>query len=244
MEKYGFIYIWRDKKRKMFYIGCHWGTEDDGYICSSNRMHKAYKRRPEDFKRRVVQRLYTTRQELLEAEYYWLSLIPDSELGKKFYNANKHHFGHWTTRSDAEEIKAKKMRGRIVSPETREKIRQSLIGKPQPWNVGRATSQETRMKMSAAKIGKQRTPHSAETKAKMSAKAMGRTFSEDTRRKMSETNKLLGIKPPNQSGYDHSKRKSSLRGENQTDAQKARAAQHSEFMKNRIPWNKGLKQSG
>lgn len=27
MEKYGFVYIWYDRKRKMYYIGSHYGTE-------------------------------------------------------------------------------------------------------------------------------------------------------------------------------------------------------------------------
>lgn len=35
MEKHGFVYIWFDKKKNMFYIGSHWGHEQDGYICSS-----------------------------------------------------------------------------------------------------------------------------------------------------------------------------------------------------------------
>ena len=34
--KYGFVYIWYDRKHHRYYIGCHWGTIDDGYICSSN----------------------------------------------------------------------------------------------------------------------------------------------------------------------------------------------------------------
>lgn len=42
-EKYGFVYIWRDKKHNRYYIGCHWGTTDDGYICSSPWMKQAYK---------------------------------------------------------------------------------------------------------------------------------------------------------------------------------------------------------
>lgn len=29
-EKYGFVYIWRDRKYNRYYIGCHWGREDDG----------------------------------------------------------------------------------------------------------------------------------------------------------------------------------------------------------------------
>ena len=66
MEKYGFVYIWFDKKHKMYYIGCHWGTETDGYICSSNRMKNAYRRRPKDFKRKILENV-NDRKTLLEA---------------------------------------------------------------------------------------------------------------------------------------------------------------------------------
>lgn len=96
MEKYGFVYLWRDRKRGMFYVGCHWGSEDDGYICSSNRMRNAYKRRPKDFKRKILKRVYTNRQELQLLEHSYLSLIEDEELGKKYYNLTKHINGHWS----------------------------------------------------------------------------------------------------------------------------------------------------
>ena len=39
-EKYGFIYIWYDRKHQRYYLGRHWGTENDGYICSSNKMRE------------------------------------------------------------------------------------------------------------------------------------------------------------------------------------------------------------
>lgn len=96
MENYGFVYIWYDRKHKRFYIGSHWGTEDDGYICSSNWMRDAYRRRPDDFKRRIIEKSYN-RKILLEIEHKWLSLIPSSELGKGYYNLRKHMYGHWTT---------------------------------------------------------------------------------------------------------------------------------------------------
>ena len=96
MEKYGFIYIWYDCKRKMYYIGSHYGTEDDGYICSSNRMRDAYRRRSHDFKRRIIKNKID-RSNLLEEEHKWLQLIPDDELGKKYYNLRKHKWGHWST---------------------------------------------------------------------------------------------------------------------------------------------------
>ncbi len=30
-QKYGFIYLWRDRKHNRYYLGSHWGSEDDGY---------------------------------------------------------------------------------------------------------------------------------------------------------------------------------------------------------------------
>jgi len=32
MQKYGFVYIWFDRKHKRYYIDSHWGKEDDSYI--------------------------------------------------------------------------------------------------------------------------------------------------------------------------------------------------------------------
>lgn len=95
MEKYGFVYIWYDRKHKRFYIGCHWGLVDDGYICSSNWMRRSYKRRPQDFKRRIIETVYS-RNDLLQAEGRWLSMIPVEELGKSYYNLRNHTNGHWT----------------------------------------------------------------------------------------------------------------------------------------------------
>lgn len=151
MEKYGFVYIWYDRKRKMYYIGCHWGTEDDGYICSSNRMRDAYRRRPHDFKRRIIQIIRSNRMELLSEEYKWLSLIDDKELGKRYYNHSKMHFGHWSSLPDRENIieKIKKNAnkvGRIKTPEEREKLSKSL--------TGRTRSIESRKKQSQFWKGK------------------------------------------------------------------------------------------
>ena len=78
--EYGIVYLWYDRKHKRYYVGSHWGTENDGYVCSSTWMKKAYKRRPEDFKKKIIKRVYTTRKELLDEEYKWLSLIKEEEL--------------------------------------------------------------------------------------------------------------------------------------------------------------------
>lgn len=103
-EKTGFVYIWYDRLRKMYYIGCHVGDVNDGYICSSNRMRDAYRRRPKDFKRRIL-KADIPKSKLLEEEHKWLSLIDDVELGYKYYNHSKHRFGHWSNTPQADSIR-------------------------------------------------------------------------------------------------------------------------------------------
>jgi hypothetical protein len=128
-NKYGFVYIWYDGKRKMYYIGSHWGTENDGYICSSNRMRDAYRRRPKDFKRRIL-KVVSDRTKLLETEYEYLSMIEENELGKKYYNLTNHKNGHWS--SYPEKVKtlsekiSHKTKEAMVKPEVRQKYEKGL----------------------------------------------------------------------------------------------------------------------
>ena len=153
MEKYGFVYIWFDRKHKRYYIGSHWGTEDDGYICSSTWMRNAYKYRPNDFKRKIIARVYDSKSALLQKEYEYLSLIESDELGKKYYNLTNHLNGHWMTDEEyaknlserisqktkeamqRPEVREKYLKGlenrdnRSSDPEVREKRRQSMMGK-------------------------------------------------------------------------------------------------------------------
>lgn len=77
----GFVYVWLDRKHGRYYVGSHWGTEDDGYVCSSKWMKQAYSRRPSDFRRRVVSRIDTTKRDLREEELRWLRMIRPDELG-------------------------------------------------------------------------------------------------------------------------------------------------------------------
>lgn len=125
----GFVYIWFDKKHKRYYIGSHLGTTTDGYICSSRWMKISYKRRPQDFKRRIIFKsdsiLY---KDLLFEEYKWLSLIKEEELGKKYYNITNHHPNHWAAGENIDEIK-KKTTSKINKPmseEQKQKISKTM----------------------------------------------------------------------------------------------------------------------
>lgn len=130
MQKYGFVYIWYDRKRKMYYIGCHWGSVNDGYICSSNRMRDAYRRRPQDFKRKILKTNISIREQIFEEEHKWFSLIKDEELGKKYYNLRKHKWGHWTTDVNSKltisEKISQKTKEAMYRPEVREKYLNGL----------------------------------------------------------------------------------------------------------------------
>lgn len=138
-KKYGFVYIWYDRKHSRYYIGCHWGQENDDYICSSTWMRNAYKRRPADFKRRILCTNVVSKQTLLEEEYKWLKLIKDEELGIRYYNLSNTFQAHWT--SDEEKVKT-----------IGQKISLANKGK-WTWNKGRPHSEETKRKLSESHKG-------------------------------------------------------------------------------------------
>lgn len=82
--KKGFIYIWRDKVRKMYYIGSHDGTPDDGYISSSRWLNAEIKFRPKDFRRRIIKFIDVKKLKL--EEHKLINTIKDDEFGSKYYN--------------------------------------------------------------------------------------------------------------------------------------------------------------
>jgi NUMOD3 motif len=182
--KYGFVYIWFDRKHKRYYVGCRWGDEKDGYICSSPWMKASYKKRPGDFKRRILTRVYTNRKDLLEEEYRWLSMMKIEELhGPRYYNIHNRHFTHWSVDDVSRSLvgrkisKANKGNPKLSTPrpktdEHRQKISNTLKGRP----LGYERSQETRDKISAnskrlqleGRVGMKGRKHTDNTKNKMS----------------------------------------------------------------------------
>ena len=112
MEKYGFVYIWFDRKHKRYYIGCHWGFEHDGYICSSPWMKQAYKLRPSDFKRRILKSNISSKDLTYDEELKWLRLIKEEEISPKskyprYYNINIKNNNIWHRQEDTKSIRDK-----------------------------------------------------------------------------------------------------------------------------------------
>jgi hypothetical protein len=124
----GFVYVWYDQKQKMYYVGSHWGYETDGYVCSSKRMRDNYRNRPHDFKRRIVSRVNTCRRDLLFEEQRWLYMIPDNQLGQKYYNMTKRFNTPWgNTEKLNNEFKTKiseKLQAAFKRPEFQESYKE------------------------------------------------------------------------------------------------------------------------
>lgn len=93
-DYFGFVYLWFDSHRRKFCVGSHYGAVDDGYITSTGWMRKAYKKRPQDFKRRILYHLpVDCKKTLLIAEQKVLSKLRDDELGTRYYNLKKEASG-------------------------------------------------------------------------------------------------------------------------------------------------------
>jgi len=182
VEKQGFVYIWYDRKNKMYYIGSHWGTPDDGYICSSPKMLRAYARRRDDFKRRIIKFGFLSQKELLEEEDRWLRMIDpsktvtankrlrDREKNVRYYNINLKAWESWhhiegRKKTIGQKISASK-KGKSIGPcseETKKKIGDA--------NRGRKFTEEHRTKLREAKLGKKLTE---EHKQKIGQSGLGR----------------------------------------------------------------------
>ena len=178
MSKYGFVYVWFDRKKKRYYVGSHWGTEDDGYVCSSQWMHRARAKRPEDFKRRIVARVYE-RSELQREEHRWLQMMKPHELARFNTTAKRRE----TTRyyNLVNEVR----NAWHHDPENRKTIGQKISaakkGKntgPRPESVGKAISEAKKRKFAerggmteehkAALSRVKKKPHTDEWKAENS----------------------------------------------------------------------------
>lgn len=163
MLKSGFVYIWYDRKHARFYIGSHWGTERDGYVCSSNWMRRAYRRRPDDFKRRVIQRVESNRIDLFKAEEKWLQLIKQEEIKVRYYNLTRSVKNLWHQHPEkvkeiGQKISQQKL-GKKTGPrsqEVKDRISAATKGKKKTltpesvaWKKGRKLTEERRLNISA-----------------------------------------------------------------------------------------------
>jgi hypothetical protein len=111
------------------------------------------------------------RKQLLETEQRWLDMIPKGELGKRFYNLQR-HTSKWIANEGKRKTAGEKIgaanRVRVVSEETRKKL--------STWGRSKTLSPEHREKIGAAHRDKIRGPQSPERRAANSFAHRGLTY--------------------------------------------------------------------
>jgi hypothetical protein len=175
-------------------------------------MRRAYYRRPEAFKRRILKTNILTKREMFLEEQRYFSMIKREELKTRYYNLNI-WIEHWLLKADEDALTIKqKMRNAKLgkkrgphSAEHREKLRQSLMGHVQSEesklkmsetrtgkycgdnssNKGLVRSEETKQKIREANLGKK---HSEEHKRKISEQSKGRLHTDESKLKISQAN--------------------------------------------------------
>ena len=149
-----FVYCWTDHATSKLYVGFHKGNPDDGYICSSKHMKKEYKARPQDFTRQII--ATGTYEDCRNFENVVIKAMFEQQV--PCYNLNVNGVIRFT-----DEIRAKisaTHKGKVISESHRQALRD--------WNKTRApASDETREKIRQSKLGKKRGPMSDEQKRKI-----------------------------------------------------------------------------
>lgn len=131
MQKYGFVYIWFDKKHKRYYVGSHWGSIDDGYICSSSWMKRAYKLRSQDFKRRIIKNNLKSKLEMFNEEQRILNMIKKEEISPntetpRYYNLRTIS-AHWSSSEEGTKNLSEKISIKTKEAMQRPEVRQKYL---------------------------------------------------------------------------------------------------------------------
>lgn len=161
MQKYGFVYIWFDRKHKRYYVGCHWGTIEDGYLCSSNWMRDAHKRRPEDFKRRILKTNLTREQMYIEEQRYFDTIKPE-EIKVRYYNLHLSSKKPWHQYPEHVKTIGQKISHSKKGKNTGRACLDHVRAATSKANKGRVFTEEHREKLRKAKLGKKLTPEHRE----------------------------------------------------------------------------------
>ena len=127
MSKEAFLYLWRDMKNKMYYLGVHKHKDGDDYAHTSSVMeYFKYSTRPSYMKRRIL--AWGTWDEMYKLESKILGI--KSKLDR-YYNVNK-----TPNTQKAGKLGGLANKGKKKTPEHTEKIAKSNKGQESHWLNG------------------------------------------------------------------------------------------------------------
>ena len=146
MNYYGFIYEWIDSTNGKNYLGSHKGLIDDGYIGSGTLFLRAFKKRPYDFTREIIEYVYEDdRKVLLEREQKYLDLIDWSNTYNLLSFVSGGSMKGWKHTKEAKKKQSKIKLGKTHTEETKQIMSEKAKGNTNskkgkiPWNKGLKT---------------------------------------------------------------------------------------------------------
>lgn len=204
MKPLGFIYVTTCKTNGKIYIGKHEFSDDkhlnSHYLGSGILLRKAIKKYgKENFERKILKICFSINQ-LNGYETYYIRKL-DARNPEVGYNLAKGGYGFRSGENNPSYGDGTKnpFYGKHHTDETKRKISEANSGKVSP-NKGKRMSEEARRKMSIAAKKRMSNPennpmygkhHTEATKEKNRQKHIGKTYSEESRKKMSESMKKL-----------------------------------------------------
>lgn len=100
-DYFGFVYEWTDHSNMIKYIGSHHGSTEDSYKGSNTRFRRAIKKRPEDFKRKILEySLIDKKEHTLSIEQKWLDSVENIKDNPEYYNQKNEASGGWSFITD------------------------------------------------------------------------------------------------------------------------------------------------
>lgn len=134
----GFIYMWVNTHNDKKYIGLHVGKDTDGYVGSGTAFRRAVDKYGIGvFTRSVLWYEYESEQSLYQKEFDIIN-AHNAVMSEQYYNA---------TNYDPKYVRfVDGVKSRIITQETKDKIRAA--------SIGRKASTETRQRMSATRKGR------------------------------------------------------------------------------------------
>lgn len=134
----GFVYLWINKVNGKKYVGAHVGSEEDGYVGSGVLFKKAIlKYGIESFERKILYKEYESVENLFRKEFEIINEL-NAVFSTEYYNLTNYDPKYTECSCGG--------RKRIVTDETREKIRIA--------RTGSKASESTKKKMSKKRKGK------------------------------------------------------------------------------------------
>jgi len=178
-----FTYCWTDHLKNMLYVGCHKGSEDDGYVCSSKWMLEEYTKRPDDFTRQIITEGTYDDCLMLEAT---ILKTADAKNNSDYYNQHNGD-GKFVCKNITEETREKLRRrvpwnkGKRMPEHQRQKLSKLV-----PWNKGKIFTHAQKSRMVPWNKGK---TMNESQKSKLVCWNRGKHLSKDHKQKISESNK-------------------------------------------------------